>query len=114
MTSYAWQTNAWARTRRQRRTSHRQHGADEISGDAAKQPEKIDGFTPEQRFFIGWGQIWCQNQTDQTARLLALNNEHSPGKYRANGVVQNMPEFQKAWGCKTGQPMVRANACHVW
>jgi len=82
--------------------------------DAAKQPEKIDGFTPEQRLFIGWGQIWCQNQTDQTARLLALNNEHSPGKYRANGVVQNMPEFQKAWGCKTGQPMVRANACHVW
>lgn len=82
--------------------------------DAGKQAEKIDGFTPEQRLFIGWGQIWCQNQTDQMGRLLALNNEHSPGKYRANGVAQNMPEFQKAWGCKTGQPMVRANACHVW
>ena len=76
--------------------------------DAAKQPEKIDGFTPEQRFFLGWGQIWCQNQTDQMARLLAQNNAHSPGKYRVNGVVQNMPEFQKAWGCKAGQPMVRA------
>jgi endothelin-converting enzyme/putative endopeptidase len=82
--------------------------------DSGKQPEKIDGFTPEQRLFIGWGQIWCQNQTDQMARLLAQNNEHSPGNYRANGVVQNMPEFQKAWGCKAGQPMVRANACHVW
>jgi predicted metalloendopeptidase len=82
--------------------------------DSAKQPEKIDGFTPDQRFFIGWGQIWCQNQTDQIARLLALNNEHSPSNFRVNGVVQNMPEFQKAWGCKTGQPMVRANACHVW
>jgi putative endopeptidase len=82
--------------------------------DAGKPAEKIDGFTPEQRLFIGWGQIWCQNQTDQMARLLALNNEHSPGQYRANGVVENMPEFQKAWGCKTGQPMVRANACHVW
>ena len=82
--------------------------------DTDKQAEKIDGFTPEQRLFIGWGQIWCQNETDQMARLLAQNNEHSPGKYRANGVVQNMPEFQKAWGCKTGQPMVRANACHVW
>jgi predicted metalloendopeptidase len=82
--------------------------------DSGKPAEKIDGFTPEQRFFIGWGQIWCQNQTDQMARLLAQNNEHSPGKYRANGVVQNMPEFQKAWGCKAGQPMVRANACHVW
>ena len=82
--------------------------------DAAQQPEKIDGYTPEQRLFIGWGQIWCENQTDQMARLLALNNEHSPGRYRANGVVQNMPEFQKAWGCKAGQPMVRENACHVW
>jgi putative endopeptidase len=82
--------------------------------DSGKQPEKIDGYTPEQRFFIAWGQIWCQNQTDQIARLLAQNNEHSPGDYRTNGVVQNMPEFQKAWGCKTGQPMVRANACHVW
>jgi predicted metalloendopeptidase len=82
--------------------------------DSGKQPEKIDGFTPEQRFFLGWGQIWCQNQTDQVARLLAQNNEHSPGNYRVNGVVQNMPEFQKAWGCKAGQPMVKANACHVW
>ena len=82
--------------------------------DSAKPAEKIDGFTPEQRLFIGWGQIWCQNETAQMARLLAQNNEHSPGKYRANGVVQNMPEFQKAWGCKAGQPMVRANACHVW
>jgi putative endopeptidase len=82
--------------------------------DAGKPAEKIDGFTPEQRLFIGWGQIWCENQTDQMARLLALNNEHSPGQYRANGVVQNMPEFQKAWGCKAGQPMVRANACRVW
>jgi putative endopeptidase len=82
--------------------------------DSGKQSDKIDGFTPEQRFFLGWGQIWCQNETDQIARLLAQNNEHSPGKYRANGVMQNMPEFQKAWGCKAGQPMVRANACHVW
>jgi endothelin-converting enzyme/putative endopeptidase len=82
--------------------------------DSGKPAEKLDGFTPEQRLFIGWGQIWCQNSSDQMARLLALNNEHSPGNYRANGVVQNMPEFQKAWGCKTGQPMVRANACHVW
>ena len=82
--------------------------------DSGKTPGAIDGFTPEQRVFIGWGQIWCQNQTDQMARLLATNNEHSPGNFRVNGVVQNMPEFQKAWGCKTGQAMVRANACRVW
>ncbi len=80
----------------------------------AKAPEKIDGYTPEQRLFLGWGQIWCQNQSEQIARLLAQTNEHSPGKYRVNGVVQNMPEFQKAWGCKPGQPMVSQNACHVW
>jgi putative endopeptidase len=82
--------------------------------DSGKQPAPIDGFTPEQRVFIGWGQIWCQNQTEQMARLLALNNEHAPGNFRVNGVVQNMPEFQKAWGCKAGQPMVSANACRVW
>jgi|SRR5579862_3239061 len=81
---------------------------------AGKQAEKIDGFTPEQRLFLGWGQIWCQNQTDQIARLMAQTNEHSPGKYRANGVVSNMPEFRKAWGCKPGQPMAPENACRVW
>ncbi|HSM87147.1 MAG TPA: M13 family metallopeptidase, partial [Candidatus Limnocylindrales bacterium] len=77
-------------------------------------PAKLDGYSPTQRLFLGWGQVWCQNQRPQFARLLAQTNEHSPGKYRVNGVVQNMPEFQKAWGCKAGQPMVRQNACHVW
>ena len=81
---------------------------------AAKVPANLDGYSPEQRVFLGWGQIWCQNMTDQMSRLMALNNEHSPGKFRVNGVVSNMPEFQKAWGCKAGQPMVRQNACHVW
>ena len=85
-----------------------------LTDSGKQQPEKIDSFTPEQRFFIGWGQIWCQNQTPQMARLLAQNNEHSPGNYRVEGVVQNMPEFQKAWGCKAGQPMVQVKACHVW
>ncbi len=81
---------------------------------SGKTPEKIDGYTPEQRLFLGWGQIWCQNLSEQVARLLAQTNEHSPGKYRVNGVVQNMPEFQKAFSCKPGQPMVSQNACHVW
>ena len=81
---------------------------------AGKQPEKIDGFTPEQRLFLGWGQIWCQNQTEQVARLRAQVDPHSPGRYRVNGVVRNMPEFQKAWGCKPGVPMAPENACRVW
>ncbi len=84
------------------------------SNNGEKPAPKIDGYTPEQRLFLGWGQVWCQNESPQIARLLAQTNEHSSGKYRVNGVVSNMPEFQKAWGCKAGQPMVRQNACRVW
>jgi predicted metalloendopeptidase len=73
-----------------------------------------DGYTPQQRFFLAWGQIWCQNITDEAARLQALTNPHSLGRYRVNGVVQNMPEFQQAFGCHAGQPMVSPNACRVW
>jgi putative endopeptidase len=80
----------------------------------ARVPAKLDGYTPEQRLFIGWGQIWCENQRPEAERLQALTNEHSLGQFRANGVISNMPEFQKAWGCKAGQPMVRQNACRVW
>ena len=75
---------------------------------------KVDGFTPEQRFFLSFGQIWCENQTEQSLRLRAQTDPHSPGKYRVNGVLPNMPEFQKAFSCKAGQPMVSANACRAW
>ncbi len=84
----------------------------ETLGD--KRVPAIDGFSPEQRLFLGWGQIWCQNQTAEMARLLAATDPHSPGKYRVNGVVSNMPEFQKAFSCKAGAPMVRENMCRVW
>jgi endothelin-converting enzyme/putative endopeptidase len=73
-----------------------------------------DGFTPEQRLFLGWGQIWCQNETEESAKLRAQVDPHSPGRYRVNGVVVNMPEFQKAFSCPKGSPMVRENACRVW
>jgi putative endopeptidase len=75
---------------------------------------KSDGFTPEQRFFIAFGQVWCSNRTPESMRLLVQSNPHSPPQYRVNGTVSNMPEFQKAFNCKKGQPMVRDNACHVW
>jgi endothelin-converting enzyme/putative endopeptidase len=81
---------------------------------AGTMEKAIDGFAPDQRFFIAFGQIWCQNVTPEQSRLRALTDPHSPGQYRVNGVVSNMPEFQKAFGCKQGQPMVRANACSVW
>jgi len=76
--------------------------------------EMIDGLTPDQRFFLGYAQIWCENSTPQYSRQQALTNPHSPGRYRVNGTLQNMPEFQKAYSCKAGQPMVSANACRVW
>ena len=81
----------------------------------AKKPLGVsDGFTPEQRFFIGWAQIWCQNRTDEIARMLAATDPHSPGQYRVNGVAANFPEFQKAFNCPTGAPMVSSSACRVW
>jgi putative endopeptidase len=76
--------------------------------------EPIDGFTPEQRFFIGYAQSWCTNERDETRRLRATVDVHSPEQYRTNGVVSNMPEFQQAFHCKAGAPMVRAKACRVW
>src|SRR3954470_3308395 len=79
-----------------------------------KEGQKIDGFTPQQRFFLGFGRVWCEKQRPENLRLQVNTNPHSPGKFRVNGVVQNMPEFQKAWNCKAGQPMVAENACHVW
>ena len=79
-----------------------------------KKLEPIEGFTPEQRFFIGYGQSWCTNERDETKRLRATVDPHSPEKYRANGVVSNMPEFQQAFQCKPGSPMVRQNRCRVW
>ena len=79
-----------------------------------KVDQKMDGFTPAQRFFIGFAQVWCENVTPQRARELVVTDPHSPGKFRVFGTVQNSPEFPKAFGCKTGDAMVPVNACHVW
>ena len=76
--------------------------------------KKIDGYTPDQRFFLGFARVWCENITPELLRLGARTDPHSPGQWRVNGVVRNMPEFQKAFGCKAGQPMVPANTCRVW
>ena len=76
--------------------------------------EKIDGLTPEQRYFLGFGQVWCDNRRPEFSKQMVTLDPHSPDKFRVNGVVQNMPEFQKAFSCKAGSPMVRGNACRVW
>jgi endothelin-converting enzyme/putative endopeptidase len=76
--------------------------------------DPIDGLTPEQRFFVGYGQSWCGHVRDESKRLRATVDPHSPEKYRTNGVVSNMPQFQESFHCKTGSPMVNANQCRVW
>jgi predicted metalloendopeptidase len=81
---------------------------------AGKPRPLVDGFTPEQRFFLGYAGVWCQNITDAAARQRAQTDPHSPGEFRTIGAVSNMPEFAQAFGCKAGQPMVRANACRAW
>ncbi|HEV2096819.1 MAG TPA: M13 family metallopeptidase, partial [Chthoniobacterales bacterium] len=77
----------------------------------AKNPEaaqkKIDGFTPEQRFFLGFAQIWRSNQRDADVTLRLNTDPHSPGRFRANGPLSNMPEFQKAFNLPDNCPMVR-------
>jgi len=72
------------------------------------------GFTPLQQFFLAHGQNWCGSNRPEQVRLQVQTDEHSPREFRVNGVVQNMPEFGQAFGCKTGQPMMPASACHVW
>src|SRR5215469_11593825 len=76
--------------------------------------QPIEGLTPEQRFFVAYGQSWCGSTRDETKRLLATVDPHSPEKYRTNGVVTNLPEFQQAFQCKTGAPMAPAKRCRVW
>jgi putative endopeptidase len=76
--------------------------------------KKIDGYTPEQRFFIAFAQVWCENRTDQSERVMARTDPHSPGMFRTNGTVQNFDQFGKAFGCKKGQPMMPDHPCVVW
>jgi putative endopeptidase len=83
---------------------------------AAHPQPVIDGFTPEQRFFLGWAQVWRELDRPQFLRYLVNSNEHPPAKWRVNGPLSNMPEFREAWGCKEDDPMVRPAALQprIW
>jgi endothelin-converting enzyme/putative endopeptidase len=85
-----------------------------MMADDSATAQTINGYTPQQRFFLGYGRAWCEKRRPEYSRMLVSVDPHSPGKYRVNGVVQNMPEFLKAFRCKAGQPMVRENAFRVW
>jgi predicted metalloendopeptidase len=82
--------------------------------ERGKSAGRIAGFTPEQRFFVGFAQVWCENVTPQRSREMVLTDPHSPGRFRVIGAVQNSGEFSKAFGCKSGDAMVAENACRVW
>jgi putative endopeptidase len=79
-------------------------------------PGLIDGFTPEQRFFLAWAQIWRQNIRPESARQRILTDPHAPGDWRVNGPLSNLPQFAAAFGCKPGDPMVRADSVRavIW
>ena len=77
-------------------------------------PANIDGFTPEQRFFLGWAQVWAGKYTPEAERLQVKTNTHSLPRWRVNGPMSNMPQFKEAFGCKEGQKMVRKDACLIW
>jgi len=84
---------------------------DRMSGHPMK---NVEGFTPQQQFFLGFAQLWCGETTAESAALRAKTDPHSPGEFRVNGTLQNMPEFATAFSCKVGQPMVSDKACRIW
>ncbi|HXD30325.1 MAG TPA: M13 family metallopeptidase [Pyrinomonadaceae bacterium] len=77
-------------------------------------PANIDNFTPEQRFFLGWAQVWAAKYTSAAERLQVNSNPHSLPRWRVNGPLANMQQFAQAFGCRQGQPMVRKDACIIW
>jgi putative endopeptidase len=82
--------------------------------DKAQAQPLRDGLTPEQRFFVGNAQWACENDRPENQRVTAMTDPHSPGRFRVNGLVVNMPQFQQAFQCKAGQPMVKEQRCRVW
>lgn len=79
-------------------------------------PADIDGFTPEQRFFLGWAQVWAEKATPEVARLQAQADPHPLSRFRVNGPLSNMPKFAEAFQCKVGDAMVREESkrCQIW
>jgi putative endopeptidase len=90
------------------------YAAYEKSLQGKPRPPDKDGFTPVQRFFLGWAQVWGANERIEYARLMANTNPHPLGRFRGNGPLSNMAEFAKAFGCKQGDAMVREQACKIW
>ena len=86
----------------------------EKSLEGKPRPPAIDGLTPEQRLFLNWARVWAQNSRPEFERLQTNTNPHPLGRFRAIGAPSNIPEFAAAFGCKAGDPMVRADRCLIW
>ncbi len=82
-------------------------------GKSLDMPEE-DGLTARQRFFLAYAFSWCSDTRPEAARTQVLSNPHSLPHYRVDRPLSNLPEFQQAFGCKEGQPMVHTPACRVW
>jgi putative endopeptidase len=78
------------------------------------EPEKVDGFTGDQRLFLSWARVWAANLRPETSKLLMNTNPHPLPRFRAIGPPSSIPEFAKAFGCKAGDPMVRSEVCRIW
>jgi putative endopeptidase len=77
-------------------------------------PANIDGFTPEQRFFFGYAQVWAGKSRDEAIRQQVQTDPHAIGRFRVNGPLSNLPVFAEAFQCKTGDKMVRDTRCQIW
>jgi len=86
----------------------------EKSLEGKPRPANIDGFTPEQRLFLNWARVWATNGRPEFERLQTNTNPHPLGRFRAIGAPSNIPEFAAAFGCKSGDPMVRTDRCLIW
>ncbi len=87
---------------------------DDLAKKSIPASKKDDGYSQNQQFFIGFAQVWCENVRPEQARTWAQTDPHSPGKFRTNGVVSNMPQFSEAFGCKAEDKMYAAKGCRVW
>jgi putative endopeptidase len=83
---------------------------------AGKTVAPIDGFTPDQRFFLAWAAIWSSNSRPEYSRVIVATDPHPLGNFRTNAPMSNMPSFAKAWGCSPDSPMVRGETlrCRIW
>lgn len=87
---------------------------DDLTKKAVPVMQTQDGYTQTQQFFLGFAQVWCENQRPEAARLQVQTDPHAPAAFRVDGTVSNMPEFVKAFSCKPADKMMARKACRVW